>query len=139
MQTLITVAEIRMIFSISDDISDDRLARHLISGSRRLRLWVGDELYAAAATDLNVKEELELAEAHLAMHFALLGLNTQLRSSGLVKTERVEGDTVIGYLAPAEIDHLAQMYLNIAEEMTRHFWSSDATVNASLAVIEAGD
>jgi hypothetical protein len=135
MQTLITVADLRTIFSISDDITDDRLARHLRAGSRRLRSWIGDDFYESAASDADVKTELELAEAHLAMHFALLGLNTQLRSSGLVKTERVEGDTVISYLSPAEVDQLAQQFMNAADEISRPWWTVDATVNSDLVVI----
>jgi ABC-type sulfate transport system substrate-binding protein len=125
MAGLITIAELRAMFSISDDIADGRLLRHLGAASRRLRGWVGNSVYDDAASTTSVdtdrKEDLELAEAALAMHFAILGLNTNLRPGGIVKAERVEGDALITYLVPSEVQQLAVEYLNQAEEVVRPY------------------
>jgi len=127
---LIDIDDLREMFSISSDIVDGRLGGPLGAASRRLRGWVGSDVYddAAALTplDADMAAELKLAEANLAMHFALLGLNTQLRSSGVVKTERVEGDTVINYLSPVEIKQLTDQYLNQAEEIVRPYAIDDS-------------
>ncbi len=130
MAGLIDIDLLREMFSISSDIVDGQLGGPLGAASRRLRGWVGNGVYedAAALTPLDADRtaELKLAEANLAMHFALLGLNTQLRPSGVVKTERVEGDTVINYLTPAEIKQLADQYLNQAEEIVRPYAIDDS-------------
>jgi hypothetical protein len=125
MAGLITVDELREIFSISSDISDSRMTRHLGAASRRLREWVGEPAYLDASSitpeDADRKSDLELAEADLAMHFALLGLNTQLRFRGIAKTERVEGDTLVTWLTPSEVQQLATEYLDQAEEIVRRY------------------
>jgi hypothetical protein len=127
---LIDIDVLREMFSISSDIVDGRLGGPLGAASRRLRVWVGSDVYedATALTPLDADRaaELKVAEANLAMHFALLGLNTQLRSSGVVKTERVEGDTVINYLSPVEIKQLTDQYLNQAEEIVRPYAIDDS-------------
>jgi hypothetical protein len=138
---LINLNDFREMFSVSDDIVDGRLSRHLGAASRRLRGWVGVAVYedAAAGTpaDLDRKSDLQMAEGALAMHFALLGLNTQLRQSGIVKTERVEGDTVISYLGPVELRQLTDQYLEQAEEIARPYILSDATTEAAFGFVDA--
>jgi hypothetical protein len=128
MNTLIDANRLRAIFAIGPDVADERLGPCIAVASTRLRGWVGDEVYddAASSVPVNVerKADLELAEADLAMHFALLGLNTQLRSNGVVKTERVEGAAIVGYLVPSEIRQLAAEYLNQAEEIVRPYGKS---------------
>jgi hypothetical protein len=125
MVTLIDANRLRLIFAIGPDVSDERLGPFIAVASTRLRGWVGDEVYEDAASSVPVnaerKADLELAEADLAMHFALLGLNTQLRSNGVVKTERVEGAAIVSYLIPSEIRQLAEEYLNQAEEIVRPY------------------
>jgi hypothetical protein len=138
---LIDLDDFREMFSISAEIAAGRLNRHLGAASRRLRGWVGAAVYedAAAGTpvDLDRKSDLQMAEGALAMHFALLGLNTQLRHSGIVKTERVEGDTVISYLGPVELRQLTDQYLEQAEEVARPYMLSDATTEAAFGFVDA--
>ncbi len=129
--TQITVEGLREIFEIHPDIKPERIRRHLAAAGRMLRSWVGDEAYEDAlgeeAEDPLRQEALELAEAHLAMHFAILGLNTALRPGGVVKTEKVEGNTVITYHAPDEIARLSREYFSMAEELARPYILSDGT------------
>lgn len=125
MDRLITVEDLRQIFNISEDIGEHRLSRHIAAASRELREWVGDEAYddavSAEPTDESRAEDLELAEAHLAMHFAILGLNTALRPTGIVKTERVENQVSISYHSPSEIVALQQAYMETAESLARPY------------------
>lgn len=120
---LITVAELRERFEMGVDIVDGRLTPHLASAGRRMRQWVGDVAYddalktnAPAPDDPTRKETLQNAEAHLAMAFALVGLNTALRTKGMIKGERSgEGDVITSYFSPDEVARYQQVYLDTAE------------------------
>lgn len=137
MAGLVTVQDLREIFEIGEDIKDPRLKRHIAAAGRRLRSWVSDAVYEAAQgnapEDADQQQDLQLAEAHLAMHFAILGLNTALRPTGVVRTERVEGDTVISYHSPGEVEKLQQLYLATAEVIARPYLTESAGSTDSLA------
>lgn len=138
MATLITVDELRACFAISPDIGDPRLTPSLAAAGQRLQSWVGTEAYADAggesSTDDLRRDNLRTAEAHLAMHFALLGLNTVLRPGGVVKQEQVEGGVLVQYLNPAELEILAAQYLNTAEELVREYLLADQNPAAVTAL-----
>lgn len=125
MAGLVTVEELREIFEIHEDIKGPRVQRHITAAGRRLRGWVGDEAYDDAASgdpeDEDRKEDLQLAEAHLAMSIAILGLNTSLRPTGVVKTERVEGQVTLSYHGPDEVAKLQQLFLEQAETIARPY------------------
>ncbi|MEO6392518.1 MAG: hypothetical protein ABIP75_11745 [Pyrinomonadaceae bacterium] len=126
---LITVDELRAWFAVSPDIADARLEPGLATAARRVRAWVGDDAYADAQAESPVDEvrrdNLRAAEAHLTLHFALLGLNTVLRPGGVVKQEQVEGGVLVQYLNPADLDSLAAQYLSAAEESARPYARTD--------------
>jgi hypothetical protein len=128
MAGLVTTADLRAWFAISPDIADARLSLFLTTASRRLHDWVGDEAYldaqAETPADADRRDSLRAAEAHLAMHFALLGLNTVLRPGGVVRQEQVEGGVQIQYLSPSELDQLTAQYLAAAEELVRGYVTS---------------
>ena len=138
--TLIDDYALREMFEISSDIKPTRTNRAIGAASRRLRQWVGEAAYADAASDntenKDRRADFQYAEAHLAMHFALPGLNTKHTPGGVVKTTKVEGNTVISYLTPAEIKQLAQLYLDEAEEIARPYMLSDGTPEAEFTVVE---
>lgn len=129
MAGLVTVNELRAWFAVSPDIADVRLLPGLAIAARRVREWVGDEAYADAMaespSDEVRRDNLRAAEAHLALHFALLGLNTVLRPGGVVKQEQVEGGVLVQYLNPADLDALAAQYLSAAEESARPYALTD--------------
>jgi hypothetical protein len=119
MDGLITVAKLREIFEITSKIPDTRFNRALTAAGRRMRQWVGDAAYNDALldppADATRKADLEYAEAHLVMHFAVLGINTALRQTGIVQTEKVDDNTTVTYLSPAQIAVLQQEFLDHAE------------------------
>ena len=132
MATLINEAAFREMFSISSDIGSGQIVRHLGAASRRLKAWVGALAYADAALTTAVQDadrqaDLQLAEAFLGMHFAIIGFNTRIDTSGMVKTKKVEGNTVITYLSPGEVRILTQNYLDQAEEIARPYMLEDGT------------
>src|SRR4051794_14291896 len=118
---LITIDELREIFDISADIKPGRLERHLTAAGRKMRVWVGDAAYDDALLDApedeTRKADLELAEAHLAMSVAILGINTALRARGIVQTETVEGKTVVRYHSPKEITELQAAFEETARDL----------------------
>ena len=138
MAGLINVTELRDWFAVSPDITDARLSLSLDTASLRLRDWVGADAYADAQaespTDPTRRDVMRAAEAHLVMHFALLGLNTVLRPGGVVKQEQVEGSVLVQYLNPADLENLALQYLNAAEELSRAYALNDTTPPAGVAV-----
>ena len=96
-----------------------------------LRSWVGDEAYDDAisipADNQERADNLAYAEAHLAMGYALLGINTSMRKTGIVSSERVEGQVTVSYLTPAQLQALQQEYFETAETIARPYTTSDGT------------
>ena len=128
------------MFSIGDpDLKSGLLVRHLGAASRRLKSWVGADAYADAAAqnpeDADRQADLQLAEASLAMHFAILGINTRIDVGGVVKSKKVEGNTVLSFLSPGEVKQLTQNYLEQAEEVARPYMLSDGTPEAEFAIV----
>lgn len=138
--TLIDADDLRGMFAIKSDIEDPQLERAIVAGSRRLRSWVGDDAYDDALSETPTNElrrdELEYAEGHLAMYFAILGLNTPIRQEGIVRTEKVEGDAVVTYLSPDETTKVRQAYLEQAETLAREYLLSDGTPSSPFAVTD---
>jgi len=139
MDGLISVAALREIFDISGDIKDGRLSRHVVAAGRQMRTLVGSEAYddalLPAPTDPTRKEDLELAEAHLAMSVAILGINTALRARGIVKTERVENQTVVTYHTPAEIVALQQAYYDTAISLATPYLLTEAVAAETFGLV----
>jgi hypothetical protein len=141
MASLITVELLRTEFPfiIQSDINDLQLKRSIASASKRLKAWISDAIYAAAIADDEDAERrliLENAEGHLTLHYALLGLNTNLRGNGLVKREQVEGDTVNEYFSPNDVSNFSSQYLEMAREIAEAYLLSDGTPTAYFEVVE---
>jgi hypothetical protein len=145
--TLITAETLRSYFDISADINDTRLTPHVGAASRRLKKWVGAEAYADALSNAPIdalrKADLQNAEAALAMHFAVPGLNSKVTTGGVVKTTREGGaagaPVILTYLTPNEVAQLARIYLDQAEEIARPYLATDTTPDAEFAVVEFDD
>lgn len=141
--TLITVENFRECFAISEDIAPGRITPHIGSASRRLKKWVGEEAYSDALSetpqDALRQADLKSAEAALAMHFAVAGLNTNITTRGVVKTAReggtMGGNTVFSYLTPNEVRQLGDVYLDQAEEIARPYALADGTPDAGIEVV----
>ena len=129
---------LREYFDIAKDIKDGRLTPHIGAASRRLKGWVGAEAYQDALsgqpTDPLRQADLQNAEAALAMHFALPGLNSKVTPTGIVKTTKeggaMAGNVVFSYLVPNEVRQLSQVYLEQAEEIARPYLLNDGTPEA---------
>jgi len=139
-----TAAKLRDYYDISKDIKDARLTPHVGAASRRLRKWVGEAVYTDALsdspTDALRKADLENAEAALAMHFALPGLNNPVTPGGVLTTRREGGaagaPVILSYLKPADVRLLSQTYLEQAEEIARPYMLTDGTPDAEFVVTE---
>lgn len=125
MAGLITADELRERFDIDSDIRDERLTPHIASARVRLRSWLGGTVYDATIAlgdDVDQKLVLKNAEAHLVMHFAILGLNSPLSTKGVVATSMsAEGKEMRKYLLPKETAEIAMMYLETADEIARPY------------------
>jgi hypothetical protein len=138
-------ASLRNRYDINKDIVDGRLTPHIGAASRRLKQWVGAEAYADALsetpTDGLRKLDLENAEAALAMHYALPGLNTVVTPKGVVKTTKeggaMGGNIVFSYLTPNEIRQLSELYLANAEEIARPYLLTDGVPSADFMLVES--
>lgn len=148
MPTLISTDEFRERFDIDSEIKDTRLEPHIGSASRRLRKWVSDATYDAAVSaadpgqdlDTDTVNDLKNAEAHLAMHYALLGLNSPLSGKGVLATATAtEGREVRRYLNPGETRDLAGQFLDLAREIAEPYCTSDGTPGAGFEMVDVGD
>jgi hypothetical protein len=142
MAALITVEELRANFAfvIHEDVPDARLAFPIISASARLKAWVGQTTYAAALDDNETAERkmiLQHAEGYLALHYALIGLNTHLRNFGLVKAEQVEGNAVNTYFTPADAANFTTQYLEMAREIAEPYLLQSGTPTVGFEVVQS--
>jgi hypothetical protein len=100
-----------------------------------LQKWVPADTYAT--TDPDTLAILQNAEAHLAMHFAVLGFNSPISAKGVFITETsTEGKAVRRYLAPKETAELASMYLDTAQNMVMDYMTTDGTPAAPFETID---
>lgn len=144
MAMLINATKLREYFDISTTIKDPRLTPHIGAASRRLKGWVGEAAYAdallEAPQDAPRAEDLKNAEAALAMHYAVPGLNTKITPGGVVKTVKETGamatPVVTTYLTPNEVRQLAELYLDQAEEIARPYALADGTPTPQVTVAE---
>jgi hypothetical protein len=138
MPALIDAAELRTRFDIDKNIVDTRLTPHIGSASRRLRRWVGDTVYTSA--DADTADDLKNAEAHLAYHYAIFGLNSPLSIKGIVATSMAaEGKEIRKYLSPKETAELANHFLELAREIAEPYLISDGTPGPSFEIASDGD
>lgn len=134
MPGLLDTTELRERFDIHRDIGVPRLDMTLRSGARRLREWVGAALYAevvaqrlADTSTLTEAQQDRLndfkdCEAHLAMHFLVLNVQTQVRKQGLVAEEKLaEGGTIIRLHNAEAMETYVENYLQQAEEIIRPY------------------
>lgn len=137
---LITFEDLKEIFDIQSALKAERFNRAFAAAGRRMREWVGDEAYEDALleepTDATRQADLEYAEAHLVMHFAVLGVNTAMRKGGILVSEKAEAGTVLTYLSPGQVATLQQQYLEEAQSIASPYLLSDGTVDG-LGVVSA--
>lgn len=130
MSELISVSELKARFDISPDVSDTRLIPAIGSASRRIRKWVGDDNYTIAldgVTDLEMSADLKNAESYLAMHFAVVGLNSPFSSKGVLASSKSdEGNESRTYLSPDQTAKLSSQFLEAAIEMAEPYTILDS-------------
>lgn len=136
MATLIDAEEFRERFDIDPDLADERITPHVGSASRRLKKWVGADAYADALIEEPINadraEDLKNAEAHLAFHFALLGLHVNVSSKGvLIEAQAGEGSERRRYLLPEQIEAISTQFLERAREIVEPYMLLDAVPPSS--------
>lgn len=142
MATLLSAAEFKERFDISDDIETKRITPHIGSASRRLRKWVGAATYEKAlnpadndGSDADLVTDLKNAEAHLTYHFAIFGFNYPLSSKGIVATTQSgEGRDMRKYLNPSETREVSRQMLELALEIAEPHCI--AVESATLEIVE---
>lgn len=145
---LIDVAALKSRFDIHTSVKDDRLKPGIRAAARRLKVWIGATLYAtvlADAANYNALSEdgkarvddLKDAEAYLAMHVLILGLQTQVRAQGLVAEEKLaEGGTIIRLRNAEETARFSEFYLSQAEEIAKFYKVDQISSSFEFGLIE---
>jgi hypothetical protein len=130
MQTINTVQQLRDIFNVVQEISNQRLSFCLLAGRRTLRNWVGPESFDDALLDEPANDEradaLKSAEANLAMYHLLLNTGARIRPFGIVTSEQdaaspVSDGTVQQYLPPTELQMLRRQFFDTAAELAEPY------------------
>jgi len=140
MANLIDETELRERFDIHVNVRAKRLEPCIRAAARRLRQWVSPAVYdqvvierdADVSTLTDAQQErlndLKDCEAYLAMHFAVLNINTQIRTQGMVAEERLsEGGTVIRLRNADDVEKFVTMYLCQAKEMAEPYYTLSAS------------
>lgn len=130
MQTINTVQQLRDIFNVVQEISNQRLSFCLLAARRTLRNWVGPESFEDALLDEPANDEradaLKSAEANLAMYHLLLNTGARIRPFGVVTTEQdgassVANGTALQYLPPADLQLLRKQFFDTAAELSEPY------------------
>lgn len=130
MQTLNTVQQLRDIFNVVQEISNQRLSFCLLAARRTLRNWVGPESFEDSLLDEPTNDEradaLKSAEANLAMYHLLLNTGARIRPFGVVTTEHdaagpVADGTMQQYLPPTELQQLRKQFFDTAAELAEPY------------------
>lgn len=137
---LISAADFIERFDIDSDIDAKRITPHVGAASRRLRKWVGETAYANALTEdaqyEDLQADLKNAEAHLAYHYAIYGLNYPLSGKGVVATAMTgEGKEMRKYLTPADTQQVASQMLELAREIAEPYMLSDSTPDGGFEIV----
>lgn len=139
---IVTIEKLREWFEPVAEITDGRLDFCIATASLTLRNWVGDQTYdnaAEADENAQIRQDLEAAEAFLAMYNLLLNTATRLRAFGLVKQEQDAGGSVTNnvineYLAPNEVVRLRDEYYRAAEERAANYRLAVTANNKAVSV-----
>ena len=125
MPELLTIEEFQDMFGeIDTPTAGVQIKRPLGVASRRVKSWVGESVFdaAVAAEDEDeIKLDLQVGVAYLAMHFLIANFNTVARPGGIVLSEKVEGDAVLTYLNPNQTRQRSQEFFELAEEICRPY------------------
>ncbi|MBK8810708.1 MAG: hypothetical protein IPN69_08245 [Acidobacteria bacterium] len=138
---LITPKEFCERFDIATDIEPNRIAPAIGSASRRLRKWVGDTNYAngglEAAEYEDLQADLKNAEAHLAYHYAMIGLNYPMGSKGILATAASgEGGELRKYLTPDQVAQVQIQFLEAAREIAEPYMDADGSPKIGFEYVE---
>lgn len=138
---LITPKEFCERFDIATDVEPNRIAPAIGSASRRLRKWVGETNYSNASNEAEEFEELQRdlknAEAHLAYHYALLGLNYPMGSKGILATAASgEGGELRKYLTPDQVATVQSQLLEAAREIAEPYMDADGSPKIGFEYVE---
>jgi hypothetical protein len=130
MQTLNTVQQLRDIFNVVPEISNQRLSFCLLGGRRTLRSWVGNDAFEDALQNSPENGEradaLKSAEANLAIYHLLLNTGARIRPFGIVTSEQdaasaVADGSVLQYLPPTELQLLRKQFFDTAAELVEPY------------------
>jgi hypothetical protein len=143
MAALIDADGLRERFDIddADSFPDGRITPHIASASARLRQWVGDTNYdGALETKADLAETpaeevvdadqarfdvLRNAEAHLTMHYAIVGFQYPLSHKGILSTSMAdEGKEIRKYLSPDDTAKVAGQLLEWANLIAKPYLQS---------------
>lgn len=103
-------------------IKDDKLQPHLDKASIELRKLLTDDKYDEYANDVKSDnyEILKIAEANLALSYAVTSLNIETHGSGIVRSKGWD-ESRSELLSQSELDKLREYYRNIAMKMVAPF------------------
>lgn len=123
--SLIDAAQLKVDFEFASTIGDERLTRSISEAARRVKTLVGADAYADAAApqpqDAERADAFRYAEAHYAMHLALLGLNSVVRPGGVQQEEITEGNGRNVFLRSEDLRKQRFEFLRVAFETLSYY------------------
>lgn len=123
MQTITSYGIIRDEGNLPNTVNDGKLDPHLKKASIEMKKIIGAEKYKEVADNKDTNddyEELSIAEANLAMSYAVTALNIETQGSGIVRT-RGWDESRSDLLSQREVSELRDYYRNIAMELMQPF------------------
>ena len=129
-------AHVRAIGNLPDSLGETQITPHIRQAARRLKRWVGEIAYTAAAADALAKgydftatsestTDLADAEAWLALSSGVVAWNTVMENAGDnaagIATGGKLGEDNYTYLTPGQVEKMRTMYIAEAEQAANDY------------------
>jgi hypothetical protein len=142
----LSVQDIRDKFNLHSKSFEPQIASAILSANRKIRLWVGADVYDAAASETAPTDADELlraetvADAHswLTMYYLSRAVGVKYSPDGAIKQQQDNGSPAMGsrivtnsYLTPEELGRNEQKYYDTAEEIILPYLVAETTVTVT--------
>jgi len=125
---LTSINQIRLEGNLPDTVKDEILAPHLTKAEIEMKNILSPEVYAKIAALESDSEDYitcAIAEANLALSYAVPSLNMETQGSGIVRTKGWD-ESRSELLSQQEVEKLQKHYRDVAMDFLKFYLPSDA-------------
>jgi hypothetical protein len=131
---LTTINQIKLEGNLPDTVKDEILIPHLIKAEIEMKIILSPEKYsivAALEEDNDDYKTCSIAEANLALSYAIPSLNIETQGSGIVHSKGWD-ESRSELLNQQEVEKLQKHYRGVAMDLLKFYIQQNETINNSV-------